>query len=70
MHVWVIEMLIAKRWKPTLGHGLTKNAANIKVDIWREIDRRLTAGPYTKYRLKKYIPVPIDDRPVGHLKPF
>ncbi len=29
MHVWIIEMLIKGKWKPTIGCGLTKKDAEM-----------------------------------------
>ena len=64
MHVWVIEFWTGKKWVSTTGCEVFKDLGRLVLKDWKQ------KFPNTKYRLKKYIPVPIDDRPVGHLKPF
>ena len=49
--VWVIEMLIGKKWEPTIGAGLTKKDAKMFMrGDW------IRTCPNDKFRVRKYVP--------------
>ena len=51
--VWVIEMLIGKKWEPTIGAGLTKKDAKMFMrGDW------IRTCPNDKFRVRKYVPKP------------
>ena len=51
MHVWIVEMLDKKKWKPTIGCGLTKADAVMRIRAeWQR------GCPDDKFRPRKYVP--------------
>lgn len=48
-YVWIVEMLIGKKWEPTVGVGLNRDHAHGKLRHWR------SACPDDKFRLAKYV---------------
>lgn len=48
-YVWIIEMLCNKKWQPTIGCGLTKCDAIMRMRAeWK------MKNPSEKFRVKKY----------------
>jgi hypothetical protein len=46
--IWIVEMLIDKVWKPTVGAGVFKNDGNRTLEEWK------LNNPDDKFRLVKY----------------
>ena len=54
-HVWIIEMLCDGKWLPTVGCGLTREDARIKMrDEWKRPmpDEKFRVWPYDKREKK------------------
>ncbi len=51
MHVWIVEMLIGKKWYPTTGCQINKEVGQVELRKWKK------RNPHDKYRLQKYLPV-------------
>lgn len=51
MHIWIVEIWLDGKWKPTVGSGLTREDARQELRRWKQ--KCLN----DKFRLQKYIPV-------------
>jgi len=49
VHIWVVEMLVGEKWRPTHSHEITREDGRIKLCEWSEV------CPHEKFRLRKYI---------------
>ena len=50
--IWIVEMRVnedPERWAPTVGVGLTRHAARIECDTWRQ------DNPADKFRVREYV---------------
>ena len=49
MHVWIVEMLVGKRWYPTIGCRLNKEDGQDELRTWK------SKCPHDKFCLQKYV---------------
>jgi len=49
MHIWIVEMLIDKKWYPTIGCRLNRTDGRGELRTWK------SKCPRDKFRLQKYV---------------
>lgn len=59
MHVWIVEMLIGKKWYPTCRCRTNRELGQLELRDWRK------KNPTEKYRLAKYVAANLKRRSHG-----